>query len=1044
MINDSSTYKSGVKIAWILVAMGLILGGIAGINQDVPPSSADGWVYPYNELSSSDDSIMIDDVNQDGINDLFYWINPHYNSWEENTEKVQQQTQTAIIDGATGELIRYKAYSDPQNWTISTHLSTSLFRTADNDVIALASVGIPHHSENQDESDSDTANIQYSYEINDDDINQFHLLHIDIATLEIDFRLNVSSLGEAGVVWDSSNLNINYLGNNSQEVPDSTYSADVLVIENIFEYPGEDVIKVMDFINPDTLEPISQITWNDVGPFYYNISGGQNISYEFRGGFCRMPTNELQNHWKYPYYYMYYVDRNAPNSTAFFLAKLSQLRSGLMNETSNTWLFYNTTLFDSTDPDILEIENIWERNAFVSFNATGDPTGITHILQAVGEYDLGLNTKYREEYPSFNDGDPNMEETQMFRGIKMSQIVSFNIQNQQKTFEIISFKEGTFSDNRAPPNSNSEWGVCVGIIPITFGGGSDQTTSFALIFSKQDPRMVSISEMQMPVVAGDLFFLSDEYAGVTVNSSVLSLLNIDPISFECPNLFDIFYNSLLYESSADAYNFNTGYDVDGDGNTDILIAGIYFQDSEFLYGNNGPYFTITQKEVINQSLYMNFESEWYIYNKISPLTDADGDGIGDLLLENRYVIFNREMEILEQSELLQQATHPATQGIFITGAIMLFFGLLVLVLDAVLLRKTKINFTVPSKKRFIIMAFLAVATIGLLYFTLIQMINNIESSQSIQFGQSPEQIAITNFTRNSGLVTFTFFSTLFISAGLYVLLAPRISSWIILLNQIFHAKKEGFKAVKRKVALDDQALEDTKNIKYKMIIIPPFGRNTGVGGLISRILSIIALILSVGLMVFDYTNQYFNSEMGNIAVITGFTDSNFIGYIGGFFLYLIIPGLIAVPFFFWLIPTSWLLDDAGILFYTKDLKSTKPEDVESVGGWFSNYLKGFLGIGAIFSYIRFIQGSPILASIKNFPSDVRFNVLFFIFGFCIIAGFACGVLAVTMHELTLSSNVSRLYHFLDQRNFDIHRKEIVFNQYEELSEEVTLAGYKKE
>ena len=159
---------------------------------------------------------------------------------------------------------------------------------------------------------------------------------------------------------------------------------------------------------------------------------------------------------------------------------------------------------------------------------------------------------------------------------------------------------------------------------------------------------------------------------------------------------------------------------------------------------------------------------------------------------------------------------------------------------------------------------------------------------------------------------------------------------------------------------------------------------------------------------------------------------------------LIIPGLVAVPIFFWLIPTSWLLDDCGMLFYTKDLKTMNPEDVESIAGWFSNSLKGFLGIGAIVSYFRFITESPITSSLSNFPSDVRFSVLFFVFGFCIIAGFAYGVLAVTMHELTLPSNASRLYKLLSKRNVDIRRKEINFGDFEELTTEVTFNGFNQE
>ena len=83
-------------------------------------------------------------------------------------------------------------------------------------------------------------------------------------------------------------------------------------------------------------------------------------------------------------------------------------------------------------------------------------------------------------------------------------------------------------------------------------------------------------------------------------------------------------------------------------------------------------------------------------------------------------------------------------------------------------------------------------------------------------------------------------------------------------------------------------------------------------------MSIAALSLSLGLYAFDYIPRLLSLE--DITQISSLTDPLCMEYISRLFQYLILPGLIAVPFFFWLIPSSWLLDDAGILFYVKYLR----------------------------------------------------------------------------------------------------------------------------
>jgi len=136
-----------------------------------------------------------------------------------------------------------------------------------------------------------------------------------------------------------------------------------------------------------------------------------------------------------------------------------------------------------------------------------------------------------------------------------------------------------------------------------------------------------------------------------------------------------------------------------------------------------------------------------------------------------------------------------------------------------------------------------------------------------------------------------------------------------------------------------------------------------------------------------------------------------------------------------------LLDDAGVVFYAKKVNSRRPEDVERVGGWFSGYLKGFLGISAIVSYVRFILESPITASTGIATSTLSSQVYAFVFGFPIISGLTIGLLALVMHEFMLPHNTTFLYERLSKRKVAMRTSEIQINKKEELSADDIVKGY---
>jgi len=89
--------------------------------------------------------------------------------------------------------------------------------------------------------------------------------------------------------------------------------------------------------------------------------------------------------------------------------------------------------------------------------------------------------------------------------------------------------------------------------------------------------------------------------------------------------------------------------------------------------------------------------------------------------------------------------------------------------------------------------------------------------------------------------------------------------------------------------------------------------------------------------------------------------------------------------FFWLLPTSFLLDDAGVACYTKYMKRRAPPEIKSVSNWFLSMMTSIVGTGAIVAYIYFILNNSsivffIQSQLGSFPA-VEFSIFFLGFPF---------------------------------------------------------------
>jgi hypothetical protein len=103
------------------------------------------------------------------------------------------------------------------------------------------------------------------------------------------------------------------------------------------------------------------------------------------------------------------------------------------------------------------------------------------------------------------------------------------------------------------------------------------------------------------------------------------------------------------------------------------------------------------------------------------------------------------------------------------------------------------------------------------------------------------------------------------------------------------------------------------------------------------------------------------------------------GYMSGFIVLLMFTTGIGTLFF----SPTWFLSDAGIVYSNKKkvAGTDQPVEVRTIGGRFTDFLRGYAGIGVVFSYIQFliVYFNETTISILN-PAELIGTLVFF-FGF---------------------------------------------------------------
>lgn len=1015
-------YKNDLKLALLFIALGLLLGGISGMMQSPPPQSGEGWT---NENGfNSEVFCIIPDMNNDRVNDIAVFINAWQwdtaNESESRAELYKKYNETAglqIISGSDGRVLRQIVFDEPYR----------VFRDMPLGMIynngSLLFTAVPRISFNWTLSNT----AQH-------DFKSFQLIRFSLSEMQIAKKLNFTAIGLEDInQFNSTNMDPNgyfapqcyFLKNKDlgYSIPGNpSYTGDVILYHNSFRLNDNNSLTRFSFIDPESLTIMSYV--NTQEPFTNETSNV--LMYNTNKCPVEGPLDELDAGKFYPFMsWFFQINQGEQKNYQPIYVSMTSINNlqndsfCVMNGLNNESLGLSRSL-------------PYDTRLILNMNNKSSIAGVTSYIRMTEQ----VNNSYQGKIDNqWSYGWATHEKIDV---VSASRIDIFKINN--------GVANCTFSDTvnlQLMEQRNDKWGntplygkTVVNVVPIRYFNDSNSETGCAIISSDFAQKYVTYDDGDFyPFLEYDISFITrnvttgvyepgEKYTYATGSTGNINI----PIT---NNLIDMNVRS----------SFPVSYDTDLDGMTDVPLVGQLVNERLLL---NTPEKSQTGPCVIMQSFNGNaFQANaysLYIPMKVIFRSDVNKDLIPDMVLAGDITIFQSMTEIVEQSwpaTQLEGKDKKDTRTFFIIGIVMIICAIVLIIIA--LTQKSPEHLKI-RQKWILILLFAAIMMVLALLMNMNEISNYATRANTTQIGMTQKAISIANLARVGGIGTFAFLTLLPASVGIWILMTPIVADGIVGLNQIMFAKRAGLKAAVKKQKMDENAIIAETGSNYKILVIPPFGKKIEFKTVLSRAFSVLFLAVSIGLLVFENITVFIY-DLTDLESISAITDKAFMDYINALFNLLILPGIISVAVFFWLIPTSWLLDDAGVLFYIKSVETREPEDVESIAGWFSDYLKGFLGISAIYSYGMFIWQSPMFTLYSKLPSEIANTIMVFVFGFIIFAGLAMGLLVAACYEITLPYSATRLYNRLAKRNVDVSMTAIEFVNKGKFSDEQSVEGF---
>ncbi|HME51963.1 MAG TPA: hypothetical protein VKM55_07085 [Candidatus Lokiarchaeia archaeon] len=154
----------------------------------------------------------------------------------------------------------------------------------------------------------------------------------------------------------------------------------------------------------------------------------------------------------------------------------------------------------------------------------------------------------------------------------------------------------------------------------------------------------------------------------------------------------------------------------------------------------------------------------------------------------------------------------------------------------------------------------------------------------------------------------------------------------------------------------------------------------------------------------------------------------FVHYCNTSIINIVIPLVLTFVFFFWALPSTYLLDDAGVVFYRRYTRRRQPLQIGTISFWFISIVKAVLGTSALFSYYFYVADNVGILNIVKQDILLKFGPLIgdqaaqslattsavqfgiFLFGFPLLGTILMALILLLFQE----SNFNKLKSFLYQ------------------------------
>ncbi len=214
----------------------------------------------------------------------------------------------------------------------------------------------------------------------------------------------------------------------------------------------------------------------------------------------------------------------------------------------------------------------------------------------------------------------------------------------------------------------------------------------------------------------------------------------------------------------------------------------------------------------------------------------------------------------------------------------------------------------------------------------------------------------------------------------------------------------------------------------------------------------LTLVFTISRILGPYLPSGWGREIVAAPMFTKIDDLHFINYCTSLMIAVVVPLVVSFIIFFWALPSSYLLDDAGVVYYKKYLNRRQPAELRTVSQWFLSIVQAILGTSGVISYFVFVFDNRyvvamVYSEINALPfygqpfallCAIQFGL--FVFGFPLLGTVLMAYILQLFQESQYNKLKTSLFQELINAKIDPRVVQVKFERKDEFQER-TLKDY---